>query len=144
MKTTPSSTIERNTKGDKSKFDKKKRERVVEDGEPVYDEADDADEDDNFIFDSVPESVTFRPTEDEFKDPLLYINSIRPIAEQYGICKIIPPKYWKPKFSLDMNTFKFTPRVQRLNELEVCALFFILTKCRKGAKRKSKISLFVF
>jgi len=118
MKSAPSSTIER----DKLKFDKRKRERAVEDGERVYDDVDD--EDEHFVFDAVPESVTFRPTEHEFKDPLLYINSIRPIAEQYGICKIIPPKYWKPKFSLDMNTFKFTPRVQRLNELEVCLVLF--------------------
>jgi len=101
---------------------------VVEDGEQVYDKVDDADEDGEFVFDTVPESVTFRPTENEFKDPLLYINSIRPIAEQYGICKIIPPKYWKPKFALDMNAFKFTPRVQRLNELEVCLVFVLLSK----------------
>lgn len=60
----------------------------------------------------------FHPTEEEFTDPLGYINKIRPIAEQYGICKIVPPKFWKPKFCLDMDTFKFTPRVQKLNELE--------------------------
>lgn len=60
----------------------------------------------------------FHPTEEEFTDPLGYINKIRPIAEQYGICKIVPPKFWKPKFCLDMDDFKFTPRVQRLNELE--------------------------
>jgi histone demethylase JARID1 len=66
----------------------------------------------------VPEAPSFRPTESEFRDPLAYINQIRPVAEQFGICKIIPPKSWRPKFCIDMNTFKFTPRVQRLNELE--------------------------
>lgn len=72
----------------------------------------------DFVFDPVPEAPTFKPNDQEFKDPLAYINQIRPIAEQFGICKIIPPKTWKPKFCIDMNNFKFTPRVQRLNELE--------------------------
>ena len=71
-----------------------------------------------FEFEPVPEAVTFRPSLDEFADPLTYINQIRPTAEAYGICKIIPPKTWRPPFCLDMNEFKFTPRVQRLNELE--------------------------
>ncbi len=61
----------------------------------------------------------FEPNEEEFSDPLAYINKIRPVAEKYGVCKIVPPKFWKPTFCIDMNNFKFTPRVQRLNELEV-------------------------
>jgi hypothetical protein len=73
----------------------------------------------NDSYDIIPEAVTFKPNEHEFKEPLDFINSIRPIAEKYGICKIIPPKNWRPKFQIDMNTFKFRPRVQRLNELEV-------------------------
>ena len=68
--------------------------------------------------DFIEMAQVFRPTEEEFKDPLGYIAKIRPIAEKYGIAKVIPPKAWKPTFCLDMNTFKFTPRVQRLNELE--------------------------
>ena len=64
-------------------------------------------------------ALVFHPSEEEFMDPLGYINKIRPIAEKCGICKIVPPPAWKPKFCLDMDTFKFTPRVQRLNELEV-------------------------
>jgi histone demethylase JARID1 len=67
---------------------------------------------------SIPLAAIFRPTEAEFQEPLDYINHIRPRAEKYGICKIIPPKTWSPKFCIDMNTFKFRPRIQRLNELE--------------------------
>jgi histone demethylase JARID1 len=27
---------------------------------------------------------------------------------------------WQPPFAVDVDKFKFTPRIQRLNELEVC------------------------
>ncbi len=38
-----------------------------------------------------PDTLVFRPSRDEFKDPLLYIERIRPEAEKYGIVKIVPP-----------------------------------------------------
>lgn len=43
----------------------------------------------------------FRPTAEEFQHPLRYIESIRAEAEQFGICKIIPPRNWRPPFSID-------------------------------------------
>lgn len=71
-----------------------------------------------FQFEIPPEAPVFRPTLDEFENPLTYISKIRPIAEKFGICKIIPPAAWQPPFSLDVDQMRFTPRVQRLNELE--------------------------
>lgn len=44
-----------------------------------------------FIFEVPPEAPVFEPTEEEFLDPLAFINKIRPVAEKYGICKIKPP-----------------------------------------------------
>ncbi|KAK1897745.1 Lysine-specific demethylase 5C [Dissostichus eleginoides] len=65
-----------------------------------------------------PECPVFEPSWEEFQDPLGYIAKIRPIAEKSGICKIRPPQDWQPPFSVELDTFRFTPRIQRLNELE--------------------------
>ncbi|XP_057677925.1 lysine-specific demethylase 5C isoform X1 [Corythoichthys intestinalis] len=65
-----------------------------------------------------PECPVFEPSLEEFQDPLGYIAKIRPIAEKSGICKIRPPQDWQPPFSVELDTFRFTPRIQRLNELE--------------------------
>ncbi|XP_015794969.1 lysine-specific demethylase 5D isoform X2 [Tetranychus urticae] len=65
------------------------------------------------------EAPIFRPSEEDFiKGPLAYISKIRPLAEKHGICKIIPPPSFQPPFAVDVEQFRFTPRVQRLNELE--------------------------
>uniref|UniRef100_A0A8D2LYL1 Lysine-specific demethylase 5A n=1 Tax=Varanus komodoensis TaxID=61221 RepID=A0A8D2LYL1_VARKO len=65
-----------------------------------------------------PECPVFEPSWEEFSDPLGFIGRIRPLAEKTGICKIRPPKDWQPPFACDVQSFRFTPRVQRLNELE--------------------------
>uniref|UniRef100_A0A674D127 [histone H3]-trimethyl-L-lysine(4) demethylase n=1 Tax=Salmo trutta TaxID=8032 RepID=A0A674D127_SALTR len=65
-----------------------------------------------------PECPVFEPSWEEFADPFTYINKIRPIAEKTGICKVRPPKGWQPPFACDVDSLHFTPRIQRLNELE--------------------------
>ncbi|XP_011494343.1 PREDICTED: lysine-specific demethylase lid [Ceratosolen solmsi marchali] len=72
----------------------------------------------DFEFLIPPEAPVFEPTSEEFLDPLGYIAKIRPIAEKSGICKIKPPPNWQPPFAVDVDKFKFVPRIQRLNELE--------------------------
>jgi histone demethylase JARID1 len=45
----------------------------------------------------VPWGPTFYPSIEEMEgSPLEYIEKIRPIAQQYGIVKIKPPKGWNP------------------------------------------------
>lgn len=41
------------------------------------------------------EAPTFHPTEKDFQDPLEYIDKIRPIAEKFGICRVVPPPNFK-------------------------------------------------
>nr|XP_055024652.1 lysine-specific demethylase 5C isoform X1 [Misgurnus anguillicaudatus] len=65
-----------------------------------------------------PECPVFEPSWEEFADPMGYIAKIRPIAEKSGICKIRPPPDWQPPFAVEVDNFHFTPRIQRLNELE--------------------------
>uniref|UniRef100_A0A673LR83 Lysine-specific demethylase 5A n=1 Tax=Sinocyclocheilus rhinocerous TaxID=307959 RepID=A0A673LR83_9TELE len=65
-----------------------------------------------------PECPVFEPSWQDFSDPFGFIHRIREIAENTGICKIRPPQGWQPPFACDVRSFRFTPRIQRLNELE--------------------------
>ncbi|KZS97879.1 hypothetical protein SISNIDRAFT_449471 [Sistotremastrum niveocremeum HHB9708] len=64
---------------------------------------------------------TFRPTPEQFKDPMAYINSISATAKDFGICKVVPPAGWKMPFVTDTKNFRFKTRVQRLNQIEAAA-----------------------
>ncbi|KAI2563687.1 KDM5A isoform 4, partial [Pan troglodytes] len=89
-----------------------------------------------------PECPVFEPSWEEFTDPLSFIGRIRPLAEKTGICKIRPPKDWQPPFACEVKSFRFTPRVQRLNELEIVASkggFEMVTKEKKWSKVGSRL-----
>ncbi|AEO62956.1 uncharacterized protein THITE_2107776 [Thermothielavioides terrestris NRRL 8126] len=64
------------------------------------------------------EAPTYRPTEEEWKEPFEYIRKISPEARQYGMCKIIPPESWNPDFAIDTERFHFRTRKQELNSVE--------------------------
>ncbi|XP_070200215.1 protein Jumonji-like isoform X1 [Littorina saxatilis] len=59
---------------------------------------------------------TFYPTEDEFSDPISYIDSIREKAEWCGMCCIIPPQSWKMESKIN-EEIRFTTQVQHLHRL---------------------------
>ncbi|OIV94904.1 hypothetical protein TanjilG_22101 [Lupinus angustifolius] len=67
---------------------------------------------------TIPLAPVYYPTDDEFKDPLEFIYKIRPEAEKFGICKIVPPNNWKPPFALDLNTFTFPTKTQAIHKLQ--------------------------
>ncbi|KAF8265161.1 hypothetical protein EI94DRAFT_1736530 [Lactarius quietus] len=60
----------------------------------------------------------FYPTPEEFRDPMSYIRTISPEAQEYGIAKIVPPETWRMPFVTDTEKFRFTTRLQRLNSIE--------------------------
>ncbi|ESQ39840.1 hypothetical protein EUTSA_v10000785mg [Eutrema salsugineum] len=70
----------------------------------------------------LPECPVYRPTKDEFEDPLTYLQKIFPEASKYGICKIVSPMTATvPAGAVLMkekSNFKFTTRVQPLRLAE--------------------------
>ncbi|KAL0489806.1 hypothetical protein AKO1_009250 [Acrasis kona] len=73
----------------------------------------------------VPEALTFHPTEAEFCNPIEYIKKIAPIAQPYGICKIVPPEECSLPTSLSSLTssltekqFRFTTKIQNIDKLQ--------------------------
>jgi [histone H3]-trimethyl-L-lysine4 demethylase len=84
------------------------------------------------------EAPTFRPTADEFKDPLRYIQMIREEAQRYGIAKIIPPDSWNPPFAIDTEVsldFISPPRLHS----SLCTLMSLLYSSESHALRKANI-----
>ena len=67
------------------------------------------------------ECPVFYPTSEEFADPMAFIDSIGPSAKPHGMCKVIPPEGWRMPFSLEMETFRFKTRLQKLNSLEAAS-----------------------
>ena len=66
----------------------------------------------------LPEAPVFRPTEQEFADPLHYIAGIRAQAEPYGLCRVVPPEGWAPPFAIDKHALYFRTLVQQVQELQ--------------------------
>ncbi|XP_050513590.1 titin isoform X2 [Diabrotica virgifera virgifera] len=62
------------------------------------------------------EAPVFHPTEQEFQDPLEYIERIRHKAEQFGICKIVPPSNFKPECKVT-DDMRFTAYNQYVNKM---------------------------
>ncbi|OQR95317.1 histone demethylase [Achlya hypogyna] len=65
-----------------------------------------------------PPCLIFYPTAAEFENPLQYIASIRDEARKTGICKIVPPKGWRPPFAVNEKKFRFRTRLQPLHCIE--------------------------
>ncbi|XP_047323660.1 putative lysine-specific demethylase JMJ16 isoform X2 [Impatiens glandulifera] len=89
------------------------------------------------------DAPVFYPTEEEFIDTLNYIASIRPTAEKYGICRIVPPPSWKPPCSsLKEKSFweksTFSTRVQKVNKLQNRESMKMILKFNSKKSRKKR------
>ena len=71
-------------------------------------------------FSKVKEMKVFRPTAEEFKDPIEWIESKFEECKQYGCIKVIPPASMIPKFDLNLNenSMSVPTRKQTLQNLQ--------------------------
>lgn len=58
----------------------------------------------------IPDAPIYRPTDEEFRDPMEYIRKIAQQGSKYGIVKIIPPDSWNPPFAINTEVRNFTLR----------------------------------
>lgn len=63
------------------------------------------------------EAPVFRPTLEEFAEPLRYLASIREAGEQAGICRIVPPEGWDVPLAIPRSA-AFPVAVQPVTELQ--------------------------
>ncbi|XP_046391026.1 titin homolog [Ischnura elegans] len=62
------------------------------------------------------EAPTFYPTEKEFQDPMEFIERIRPIAEKFGLCRVVPPTNFKPDCQVS-DDMRFTAYNQYVHKM---------------------------
>ncbi|XP_031282041.1 putative lysine-specific demethylase JMJ16 [Pistacia vera] len=88
------------------------------------------------------DAPVFYPTAEEFEDTLKYIASIRPKAEPYGICRIVPPPSWKPPCPLKekhkWEGSTFATRVQRVDKLQNRHSMRKMSKFQNHTRRKRR------
>jgi hypothetical protein len=53
--------------------------------------------------------MTFEPTEEQFRDPLKYLEEIFALGHHYGIVKIIPPASWRRQTAQATPHFEMVP-----------------------------------
>ncbi|XP_072365716.1 protein Jumonji isoform X1 [Scyliorhinus torazame] len=64
----------------------------------------------------IGEIPILRPTQKEFHDPLVYVESVRTQMEKYGMCRVIPPSDWRPECKLN-DEMRFVTQIQHVHKL---------------------------
>ncbi|CAN8303828.1 unnamed protein product [Cochlearia groenlandica] len=90
---------------------------------------------------NIDEAPVFTPSLEEFEDALAYIEKIRPLAEPFGICRIIPPSTWSPPCRLKEKSIwentKFPTRIQTVDLLQNREPMKKKPKSKKRKRRKN-------
>ena len=68
--------------------------------------------------DKCVDGPTLRPSLHEWSDPFKYFRKIRPLVEQFGIARIVPPPTWSPTHALDSDSLRLRATTQRISELQ--------------------------
>ncbi|KAG2309078.1 hypothetical protein Bca52824_028826 [Brassica carinata] len=89
----------------------------------------------------IEEAPVFYPSPEEFEDTLAYIAKIRPLAEPFGICRVVPPSNWSPPCRLKEKSIwedaKFHTRIQEVDLIQSRGPMTQKQKKKpKGRKRK--------
>lgn len=74
----------------------------------------------NASIQDIEDMKTYFPTEEQFSDPLVYIDSLlrNSEARSYGCVKIVPPASFRPSLAFDRNSNQKLPtRFQVLQDL---------------------------
>lgn len=62
------------------------------------------------------DAPTFYPSEEDFKDPLEYFKIVKPVAQKYGICRVVPPPSFKPECKVT-DDMRFTAYNQYVHKM---------------------------
>ena len=66
----------------------------------------------------LPCALEVHPTEEEFAEPMRYIQLLHQrYGKEHGIVKIVPPKDWNPALGISFDEFTFTTCEQQIDQL---------------------------
>jgi [histone H3]-trimethyl-L-lysine4 demethylase len=72
------------------------------------------------------DAPTYRPSKEEFEDPVEYVRKIAPEASKYGICKIIPPESWNPTLAIDTEVSSTDYEM----DFAICSMALAAERCQ--------------
>ena len=67
---------------------------------------------------SMSRAPVFRPTKEEWSQPLEYLQSVMPRCEEQGILKIVPPAGWRPHDRFTGSDAAFETKRQEVHRLQ--------------------------
>ncbi|XVE89402.1 hypothetical protein DITRI_Ditri19aG0198700 [Diplodiscus trichospermus] len=124
-----------------SQFSMKRDNNIESSGSPRYQKVSTRWDPDEACRPAIDDAPVFYPTIEEFEDTLGYIEKIRPQAESFGICRIVPPPSWTPPCPLKEKDIwehaKFSTRIQQVDLLQNREPMRKKNRSRKRKRRRN-------